>query len=278
MEEEIEQREMHFNHTTPHISPLSPKPGFPGYYALISLALLTLIGCIVAAGCVDSELCDSHEIISYRGVKYNVSHTCCCKDKCNGPPKSDISLKKLLGMITDRTDYTNITNVLREEMLNMLQLLHVAVLWFYLLIPSLLCDNLLCYYSPILEREKTFELIVTECPPNELCFKADGHYGNHSALSARGCMAKKDCSQVKTKASAWSNDEGLQQCVVNTQSEDTEVCTKVMEEFLLMVSIIIVVFLLLAFWLAAVEWSSPPPPGGSVELGGNSPIGWSVQQ
>lgn len=80
--------------------------------------------------------------------------------------------------------------------LNMLQLLHVAVLWFYLLIPSLLCDNLLCYYSPILEREKKFELIVTECPPDELCFKADGRYGNHSALSARGCMAKKDCSQV----------------------------------------------------------------------------------
>lgn len=69
-----------------------------------------------AQGCLDSELCDSHEIISYRGVKYNISHTCCCKDKCNGSPKSDISLKKLLGMITDRTDYTNITNVLREEL------------------------------------------------------------------------------------------------------------------------------------------------------------------
>lgn len=77
---------------------------------------------------------------------------------------------------------------------NMLQLLHVAVLCFYLL-PSLLCDNLLCYYSPILEK-KTFELIVTECPPDELCFKADGRYGNHSALSARGCMAERDCSQV----------------------------------------------------------------------------------
>uniref|UniRef100_A0A4W6CRU5 UPAR/Ly6 domain-containing protein n=1 Tax=Lates calcarifer TaxID=8187 RepID=A0A4W6CRU5_LATCA len=46
-----------------------------------------------AQGCLDSELCDSHEIISYRGVKYNISHTCCCKDKCNGSPKSDISLK-----------------------------------------------------------------------------------------------------------------------------------------------------------------------------------------
>uniref|UniRef100_A0A671X459 UPAR/Ly6 domain-containing protein n=1 Tax=Sparus aurata TaxID=8175 RepID=A0A671X459_SPAAU len=34
-----------------------------------------------AQGCVDSELCGSHEILSHRGVKYNVSHTCCCKDK-----------------------------------------------------------------------------------------------------------------------------------------------------------------------------------------------------
>ncbi|XP_034390453.1 protein Bouncer [Cyclopterus lumpus] len=78
---------------------------------------------------------------------------------------------------------------------NILQLLHFAVLWFYLLLPSVLCDNLFCYYSPILEKEKTFELIVTECPPNELCFKAEGRYGNHSALSARGCMAKSACSQ-----------------------------------------------------------------------------------
>ncbi|XP_041795611.1 protein Bouncer-like [Chelmon rostratus] len=64
-----------------------------------------------AQGCVDPELCGSHEIISHRGVKYNVSHTCCCKDTCNGPPKSDSSLKMLLGMITD----TNITHVLKEE-------------------------------------------------------------------------------------------------------------------------------------------------------------------
>ncbi|XP_040894875.1 protein Bouncer-like [Toxotes jaculatrix] len=78
----------------------------------------------------------------------------------------------------------------------MLQLLHVSVLWIYLHLPSLLCDNLLCYYSPILEKEKTFKFIVTECPPDEMCFKADGRYGNHSALSARGCMAEKDCSQM----------------------------------------------------------------------------------
>ncbi|XP_023271052.1 sperm acrosome membrane-associated protein 4-like isoform X1 [Seriola lalandi dorsalis] len=68
-----------------------------------------------AQGCVDSELCGSHELLSYRGVKYNVSHTCCCKDECNGQPKPEAGLKKLLGMTKDKTDYTNVTNFLRQE-------------------------------------------------------------------------------------------------------------------------------------------------------------------
>ncbi|XP_042352514.1 protein Bouncer-like [Plectropomus leopardus] len=68
-----------------------------------------------AQGCVDAELCGSHKIISYQGVKYNVSHTCCCKDKCNSRPKSDTKLKTLLGMIIDKIYHINITNVLREE-------------------------------------------------------------------------------------------------------------------------------------------------------------------
>uniref|UniRef100_UPI0037E8CE3B protein Bouncer n=1 Tax=Semicossyphus pulcher TaxID=241346 RepID=UPI0037E8CE3B len=134
-----------------------------------------------AQGCVDSNLCGSHEIIPFRGVEYNVSHGCCCKHRCNSPPKSDTDLKMLLGMI---------------EELNIFQILRPALLWFYLFLPSLLCDNLLCYYSPVLEKDKAFELIVTECPPDELCYMGDGRYGNHSALSARGCMAKKDCGQV----------------------------------------------------------------------------------
>lgn len=78
----------------------------------------------------------------------------------------------------------------------MLQLLRVALLWLYLLLPSLLCDNLLCYFSPLLEKEVSFEFIATECPPGELCFKANGRYGNHSVLSGRGCMARKACSQT----------------------------------------------------------------------------------
>uniref|UniRef100_A0A8D3BTT9 Uncharacterized protein n=1 Tax=Scophthalmus maximus TaxID=52904 RepID=A0A8D3BTT9_SCOMX len=46
-------------------------------------------------GCVDGELCGSREIVSHRGVEYNVSHACCCEDKCNGPPKSDASVLTL---------------------------------------------------------------------------------------------------------------------------------------------------------------------------------------
>ncbi|XP_033941629.1 sperm acrosome membrane-associated protein 4-like [Pseudochaenichthys georgianus] len=67
-----------------------------------------------AQGCVDAELCGSHEMASFRGVKYNVSHTCCCRDKCNGHPHSNTNLKKLLGMLADKLHYPNIT-VLREE-------------------------------------------------------------------------------------------------------------------------------------------------------------------
>ncbi|XP_037623726.1 protein Bouncer [Sebastes umbrosus] len=79
---------------------------------------------------------------------------------------------------------------------NVLQLLHVAVLWLYLRLPSVLCENLRCFFSPVRENEKTVKLSVTLCPIDELCFKGEGRYGNHSTLSARGCMAQKDCSQV----------------------------------------------------------------------------------
>ncbi|KAM3609136.1 uncharacterized protein V6R79_010048 [Siganus canaliculatus] len=179
-----------------------------------------------AQGCVKAELCGSSETVSYQGVEFNVSHTCCCKDKCNAPPKRESQLKMLMGRIRDKIISSNITD--REKKVDlsaillgltvfwwfiderstinddvkvaagptMQQLLHAAVLWLYLLLPSLLCDNLRCYYSPILDKDDKFELIETECPPDELCFKADGRYGNHSALSARGCMAKKDCAQV----------------------------------------------------------------------------------
>ncbi|XP_026221903.1 protein Bouncer-like [Anabas testudineus] len=57
-----------------------------------------------AQGCLDGELCGSHEMISYRGVKYNVTHTCCCKDNCNEWAKSDADLKKPLVMSPEHWD------------------------------------------------------------------------------------------------------------------------------------------------------------------------------
>lgn len=79
---------------------------------------------------------------------------------------------------------------------NVPRLLPILVLCFHLLLRQTLCDNLQCYYSPILEREMPFEPIEVQCPPDELCFTGDGRYGNHSVLSARGCMMEADCSQV----------------------------------------------------------------------------------
>lgn len=77
----------------------------------------------------------------------------------------------------------------------MLQLRHAVVLCF-LFLPLLRCKNLLCYFSPVLDikKELTFELIVTECPPKEVCFKGLGRYGNYTSLSARGCMLEERCS------------------------------------------------------------------------------------
>nr|XP_043892011.1 protein Bouncer-like [Solea senegalensis] len=74
-----------------------------GHYGLVHV--------LSSQSCVNRELCGSHEMISYRGVKYNVSHTCCCEDKCNSPPKNDSNLKKLLGMIPD-----NVTRALGEQL------------------------------------------------------------------------------------------------------------------------------------------------------------------
>uniref|UniRef100_A0A3Q1EXR3 UPAR/Ly6 domain-containing protein n=1 Tax=Acanthochromis polyacanthus TaxID=80966 RepID=A0A3Q1EXR3_9TELE len=46
---------------------------------------------------------------------------------------------------------------------------------------------------------RAFRLTVTECPPEEQCFKAVGRYGNHSTLSARGCMVEKNCRRTHSK-------------------------------------------------------------------------------
>ena len=78
-------------------------------------------------------------------------------------------------------------------------MLSVALLCVSLLPSPLRCDNLRCFYSPLQRRgqEAKSELVVTECPPRELCFKGVGRYGNHSALTLRGCMEKETCSRTR---------------------------------------------------------------------------------
>lgn len=63
---------------------------------------------------MDAELCGSSEIVSFKDSQFNVSHTCCCKNECNTPPKTGPNMKLLLGMIT-LEEYSNIRNVLPEE-------------------------------------------------------------------------------------------------------------------------------------------------------------------
>lgn len=67
-----------------------------------------------AQGCVNADLCGSHEIISHQGGNYKVSHSCCCKDKCNIPPKSGVNLKMLLGMATKNMSHTDNRDVKEE--------------------------------------------------------------------------------------------------------------------------------------------------------------------
>ncbi|XP_028287351.1 protein Bouncer-like [Parambassis ranga] len=107
-----------------HYCPLQPKgkscPNItsqclPNQHCSSSRGRYGSLHVLSAQGCVDAELCGSREIASYRGVKYNVTHTCCCKDKCNSKPKSDTDLKTLLRLITALTEDGQITAVLRED-------------------------------------------------------------------------------------------------------------------------------------------------------------------
>ncbi|XP_061138492.1 protein Bouncer [Syngnathus typhle] len=78
----------------------------------------------------------------------------------------------------------------------MRQLLFVTVFFFYLM-PSTLCSNLGCLYRPLMEKDIKFQPLATECPRNEVCYKAEGRYGTHIALSSSGCMTHKVCGQER---------------------------------------------------------------------------------
>lgn len=71
-----------------------------------------------------------------------------------------------------------------------------------LLLPSLHCEKLGCFFSLFMtresERETKFALVKTYCPDDHLCFKADARYADQSILTARGCLKLANCSQVDT--------------------------------------------------------------------------------
>lgn len=74
-----------------------------------------------------------------------------------------------------------------------------SVLLIYVMLPFLLCSNLRCYYSPYITNDtrKVFKLVVTECPPKQVCYKASAFYGEHDALTHHGCMLLNNCDQMK---------------------------------------------------------------------------------
>ena len=52
-----------------------------------------------AQGCLAAVLCGTQELLTYRGSRYNVSHACCCADRCNLAPRPESALTTLLGLI-----------------------------------------------------------------------------------------------------------------------------------------------------------------------------------
>ncbi|XP_062316721.1 sperm acrosome membrane-associated protein 4-like [Osmerus eperlanus] len=58
---------------------------------------------VSAQGCVASTRCGTFQLVSYRGVTYNASYTCCCRERCNQPPSPDTQLRRLLGLTREPT-------------------------------------------------------------------------------------------------------------------------------------------------------------------------------
>ncbi|XP_034032161.1 protein Bouncer [Thalassophryne amazonica] len=76
----------------------------PGWRCFSAKAYYGTIHLLSRQGCMAPRLCGSHEMVSHLGVPYNISYTCCCKDKCNKRPKANKRLIKLLGFGTSDSD------------------------------------------------------------------------------------------------------------------------------------------------------------------------------
>ncbi|XP_059916509.1 protein Bouncer-like [Gadus macrocephalus] len=67
-----------------------------------------------AQGCMTDVLCGTHEFLRYRGIRYNVSHACCCEDRCNLAPRPESALSALLGLIAHKLEGINFGNLTRN--------------------------------------------------------------------------------------------------------------------------------------------------------------------
>lgn len=71
--------------------------------------------------------------------------------------------------------------------------------------PGVLCENLMCYFCPLTSFNKTCKHTLSECPPQQLCFTADGRFGWASLLFSKGCMTRSDCARPKTSVVRGNN-------------------------------------------------------------------------
>ncbi|XP_051726744.1 protein Bouncer-like [Ctenopharyngodon idella] len=71
--------------------------------------------------------------------------------------------------------------------------------------PGVLCENLMCYFCPLTSFNKTCKHTLSECPPQQLCFTADGRFGWASLLFSKGCMTRSDCARSKTSVVRGNN-------------------------------------------------------------------------
>ncbi|RVE71660.1 hypothetical protein OJAV_G00054050 [Oryzias javanicus] len=78
----------------------------PGERCASSRGFYGALHVLSAQGCVSADLCGSYEMVTFRGIKYKVRHTCCCQNVCNEAPESKTTLKELLQMIKAKANDT----------------------------------------------------------------------------------------------------------------------------------------------------------------------------
>lgn len=70
---------------------------------------------------------------------------------------------------------------------------YFALCMCLIFLPGLHCGNLHCFYCPIQLSNKPCKHVFTECLPGQQCFTANGHYGDYSGVSIKGCIPEDKC-------------------------------------------------------------------------------------